>query len=301
MKKMKTLTVNGVQYTVDDPDSVSYGQSQTLTDEQKTLARQNIGAQGVGERLVIVGPDGKPVVFDNIGREDRDNTSVIEVVDQLGHSLPTEFNRAVRIRNIASGIEDADAVNKKQLEDAVALAQQNSGAILHTPQTLTDEQKTQARENIGAEVAKGQYELIETITLEEEVSSVVRKVDTNGTAYNFSAVSIYIETPVSTDTAAVNITIRDSANDQFLYHSNADGLAKSAKATFCRIYNDHGLVEQYHGTGGKASAVTLTKQPRYHNTRWRNVASVQINTYKSSTVTVPFPVGTKITIYAIRG
>jgi len=44
MANMKTLTVNGVTYTVDDPDSVSFGAAQGLTETQKQQARENIGA-----------------------------------------------------------------------------------------------------------------------------------------------------------------------------------------------------------------------------------------------------------------
>lgn len=44
MAEMKTITINGKTYTVDDPDSVSHGVEQNLTDEQKTRARKNIGA-----------------------------------------------------------------------------------------------------------------------------------------------------------------------------------------------------------------------------------------------------------------
>ena len=142
MKKMKTLTVNGVQYTVDDPDSVSYGQTQTLTEEQKTTARNNISAVGVGDMLIIKDRDGLFISLDSLGHYDGDEANVFV----FRHPL----NADSRLCCIAPGIRDNDAVNKKQMEDAIALAQQNSGAILCTPQELTDEQKTQARQNIGA-------------------------------------------------------------------------------------------------------------------------------------------------------
>ena len=142
MKKMKTLTVNGVQYTVDDPDSVSYGQTQTLTEEQKTTARNNISAVGVGDMLIIKDRDGLFISLDSLGHYDGDEANVFV----FRHPL----NADSRLCCIAPGIRDNDAVNKKQMEDAIALAQQNSGAIRCTSQELTDEQKTQARQNIGA-------------------------------------------------------------------------------------------------------------------------------------------------------
>ena len=42
MMKMKTLTVSGQTYTVQDPEAVSFT-SQTLTAQQRQQARQNIG------------------------------------------------------------------------------------------------------------------------------------------------------------------------------------------------------------------------------------------------------------------
>lgn len=48
--------------------------------------------------------------------------------------------------------------------------------VLYTNQTLTEEQKAQARENIGASEAEGEYELIETITIEEDgIMEILRK------------------------------------------------------------------------------------------------------------------------------
>lgn len=47
MAKMKTLTLNGETYTVDDPDSVSYEEEQNLSDDEKAKARGNIGAASV--------------------------------------------------------------------------------------------------------------------------------------------------------------------------------------------------------------------------------------------------------------
>lgn len=45
MAEVKTIIINGVSYTVEDPEAVHYTQ-QALTDEQKAQARENIGAVG---------------------------------------------------------------------------------------------------------------------------------------------------------------------------------------------------------------------------------------------------------------
>lgn len=44
MANMKTLTVDGETYTVKDGGAVRFDETQTLTADQKTQARQNIGA-----------------------------------------------------------------------------------------------------------------------------------------------------------------------------------------------------------------------------------------------------------------
>ena len=44
MKSMKTLTINGNTYTIDDPDSASYKEPQKLTPEEKAQIQENIGA-----------------------------------------------------------------------------------------------------------------------------------------------------------------------------------------------------------------------------------------------------------------
>ena len=49
MAKMKTLTINGKTYELEDADSVSYGEKQELTPEQQERARRNIGAAAAGE------------------------------------------------------------------------------------------------------------------------------------------------------------------------------------------------------------------------------------------------------------
>ena len=50
MKKMKTLTVNGVTYQVSDPTGIGF-EVQTLTEDQMSQARTNIGAADLAEMV----------------------------------------------------------------------------------------------------------------------------------------------------------------------------------------------------------------------------------------------------------
>lgn len=53
MAYIKTLTVNGKTYTIRDPEAILCG-TQTLTNEQKAQARQNIGALSEEEMIAYV-------------------------------------------------------------------------------------------------------------------------------------------------------------------------------------------------------------------------------------------------------
>ena len=66
MAKMKTLTVGGQTYTVQDPEAVSFA-SQVLTPQQQRQARENIGVEEAGfDMLVALGI--APVLLDADGQ-----------------------------------------------------------------------------------------------------------------------------------------------------------------------------------------------------------------------------------------
>ena len=54
MDPMRTITINGETYTSDDPDAVSFKETQVLTDGQMETARQNIGAAADSEVIKSV-------------------------------------------------------------------------------------------------------------------------------------------------------------------------------------------------------------------------------------------------------
>ena len=66
MVKMKTLTVSGQTYTVQDPEAVSFA-AQVLTPQQKRQVRENIGIEeAVFDMLIAFGV--APVLLDADGR-----------------------------------------------------------------------------------------------------------------------------------------------------------------------------------------------------------------------------------------
>jgi hypothetical protein len=53
MEKMRTLTIGGISFDVTDDNAVTFTE-QTLTEEQKAQARENIGAATVADVLAAL-------------------------------------------------------------------------------------------------------------------------------------------------------------------------------------------------------------------------------------------------------
>ena len=88
MEKMKTITVNGSTYQVSDPEALSFVKEQLLSEEQKILARKNIGAAAVDESGGYTGdsvlytaqeptPEQQAQARDNIGAADRNDVEIL--------------------------------------------------------------------------------------------------------------------------------------------------------------------------------------------------------------------------------
>ncbi len=150
----------------------------------------------------------------------------------------------------------------------------------------------------------GQYELIEEFTLDEDVARVDRSFDTNGEAYNFSAIKIAVKAPIA-ETATHSshqliFVVPDLKNGgSHIYHQVNGALSASgAKNTYFTARNDHGMTEYYivpcnpGGVGQWVSKDPWCWKP------WGNVEKFVLQTYPTS---VLIPAGTVITIYAIRG
>jgi hypothetical protein len=230
---------------------------------------------------------------------------------------PTEFDR-FDIEIDASGqVSYNTHFSSALVNQAVKKVETDIAPVSYLPQALTEEQKAQARENIGALelpcikgngaptpategavgdfymdtntctvykctavadgvytwehicVAEKQYELIETITLEEEVSAITRNVEPNRTGYQLKGCFIRANFPASTSkkgNIAVNYTIGNWQNGRGLtsYMINPFGNANSKKG-YSRVWLDydrwltgfwtctagHGELAQYHENTSK--------------------------------------------------
>ena len=173
--------------------------------------------------------------------------------------------------------------------------------VLYTPQSLNEEQKAQARENIGvgATVAEKQYELIEVITLTEDTAQLTRTADPNGVPYDFSAVRVFVDTPAY-DGAKTSwqliFALRNADNNAMVYQQVGEAL--DAKKTTLVARNDRGMVDYYYASASGSIGGIIKAKPLTLTEPWRNVSKINLTKHPSDVVILA---GTKITIYAVRG
>ena len=164
-------------------------------------------------------------------------------------------------------------------------------------QNLTEEQKAQARENIGAAAASGQYELIEDITLAETVAEFRRNTTPDGSEYNFTAVRIIVDALANTTTSVLGIIMyKDSTYGRTILHTNVpNGMYTADRCTYFKFYNDCGLIESCYATVTSGSHTQLGRRLSALDTPWENVKAIEIRS------SVNIPAGSRIRIYAVRG
>lgn len=156
--------------------------------------------------------------------------------------------------------------------------------------------------NIGGGASK-QYELIEEVTLEEDVESFARTADTNGVPYDFSAVTIFVEVPAYADAITGNMLIFAllNANEKYVtYFEKAGAIATTAKRTKFTARNDCGIADILAFSVSSSSGANVWAERGHTSELWSNVTKITFATYVSSGKQL-IPAGTKITIYGIRG
>lgn len=155
-------------------------------------------------------------------------------------------------------------------------------------------------ENVLAErITEPQFELIEEITLDEDVPNIIRNAEPNGTPYNFKKVKLVIDTPV-----AMARTVFASINGK---RSISNNVCRS-NAFYNSSYTGYGCVDIdvtsgfvesdfyfSYGSLANASSVGATRAP----TAWRTVTDVitevTLGAYSANLVK-----DTNIKIYAVR-
>ena len=150
----------------------------------------------------------------------------------------------------------------------------------------TEDEQAAARERIGL---PGDYELIETFTLEEE-ATIIRNKEPDGTLYDFSSVIIFGETPVVSKTFYVVFLV----NDLWMasVHCNSTG----NKYYFCVRASAEGgrlFSKMTYATSRDALAATYSRNLHSHG--W--YAGKAISKFHTDEA---LPAGTVIKIYGVR-
>lgn len=139
-----------------------------------------------------------------------------------------------------------------------------------------------------------QYELIEEVTLTEAVASFTRNKDTNGVAYNFSAVRACANFPAASAAQTITFVLGAQGSDYYIYH-NDEGIATDARQTILVARNDCGICDYYYCVSQTGYRGYLRTRSTYIQNVWKNIKKVTIN------AATTFPIGTVIKIYGIRG
>lgn len=160
-------------------------------------------------------------------------------------------------------------------------------------QEAINEELTAEVEALQAEQNK-QYELIEEVTLTEAVASFTRNKDTNGVAYNFSAVRACANFPAASASQTITFILGAQGSDYYIYH-NDEGIATDARQTILVARNDCGICDYYYCVSQTGYRGYLRTRSTYIQNVWKNIKKVTIN------AATTFPIGTVIKIYGIRG
>lgn len=150
---------------------------------------------------------------------------------------------------------------------------------------------------------EGAYELIETITLTENVASIVYTQEPDGTPYNFCALMVLLNTSASVlGTSAA--TIRYYLNDTTYLASYLSGaITSAARYAYQEAWLNRGFwkgefcAPQTERTYAPNISMLPLNTKVYDSTAYPSIKKINIF---SNTGTIPMPVGSKITIYGVR-
>lgn len=203
-----------------------------------------------------------------------------------------------------------DAITARgQAETAAQTATQKAAeAAEHdilTQTAFTDAQQAQARENINAEKSKGVYELIETITLTEDATSVVRTQEPDGTPYAFKAIGVVVQAEVGSGNCGINVL--GNYGSTRLQSAFINGAISNSikKYGYAQIYPDWGAWTAIGSTAVNGFTWTVTQMTGYSPGQAFSVKESE-NPYCTQMVMqvnipgVTIPTGTVISVYGVR-
>lgn len=131
---------------------------------------------------------------------------------------PTEFDVFNIEINAQGNVSYKASFSSELVAQAVEKVEADKAPVSYLPQDPTEEQKEQARENIGAEKAHGIYELIEAFTLETG-TTLERTQEPDGTPYRLERLLIKASAITDTYTFFTNTIQCNGTNIAYLAHN----------------------------------------------------------------------------------
>lgn len=147
------------------------------------------------------------------------------------------------------------------------------------------------------------YKLIESITLDEDVQTVVRTAAPDGTPYNLDSVYIKLTSPAYSETRMVWFAVGSTdatdiwTEDKLVYHGENMAINTDGSATELLVESVHGV---YRGLSIKPTnkAVSITANAGLVQATARKIKAVRVFAFSNTTNLLPS--GTKVEIWGCK-
>lgn len=150
---------------------------------------------------------------------------------------------------------------------------------------------------------EGEYTLIESITLDEDVSSVVRTQEPDGRAYNLRALYIKLTSPACMETRRLYFNVGNTdatdiwTDDKLAYINSVNAINTYGHAAEMFVERMNGVFRSQFLYPDYGSTM-LSVYSNHASVRTGAVKAVRIFAYSNTTNLIP--AGTKIDIYGVR-
>lgn len=276
--KLDAGDFNGPQGPKGDPGSDA---SVTAENIQSALGYAPVkDVQVAGSSVLEGGVANVPVASDTVAGVVKTNSWEGTRMDSYGRVLvfPSTNNHVnTRVSNTVLTPTNMDYAVKAAMCDGKGAA-------------WTAAEQKAARERMGVDKA---YELIEEVTLEEDVARILRTTEPNGTLYKFKAVVIFVKTSASVASSWVDNYIGSDAgensNDKIYFGFTTTSKDNFSTAFMFDVYG--GFLRGFGQVGGTSVTLRNSTFAISKNPVANYITSLDFRSYKANTV---------IQIYAIR-
>lgn len=148
------------------------------------------------------------------------------------------------------------------------------------------------------------YELIESITLEEDVAQVIRTTEPSGDALSLSHLYLKLTSPAYTGNRRLYFSVGNTdspdvfTDDRIVYTHDATAINTSGLSTEVFCARDHGIFTSYMLPPPSSTLAMVYPLNIHSQTRTGSIKAIRI--FASGNTTNLIPAGTKIDIYGVR-